>query len=203
MSARTPKYSCAPPAARRKPTNTSSKIRTIPRSVQTSRKRLQPGAVGLAIEMAGAGTVDQRGIAGRIGVGVQRLQRVDQHAGDVAARPQHMERPLGHLGQRIGLVRRNRVADAGLHVAPPAVIGAGETNQMRAAGVVAGKPHRLHHRFGAGHVERDFVEPRYFAEPSHVIEDDRVIGPEHRSKRMRARLRLARCIPCRSRCRRC
>jgi hypothetical protein len=38
MSARTPKYSWAPPAARRKPTKTSSKISTMPRSVQTSRK---------------------------------------------------------------------------------------------------------------------------------------------------------------------
>ena len=37
MSALTPKYSCAPPGAKRKPTNTSSKISTMPRSVQTSR----------------------------------------------------------------------------------------------------------------------------------------------------------------------
>ena len=153
-------------------------------------QRLQPFAVGRAIEMAGAGTVDQRGIAGRIGVGMQRLQRVDQHAGDVAPRPQHMQRPLGHVGQRIGLVRRNRIADAGLHVAPPAVIGAGETNQMRAAGVIAGKPHRLHHRFGAGHVERDLVEPGNLAQPADIVGDDGMIGAEHRAERMRARLGL-------------
>ena len=117
---------------------------------------------------------------------MQRLQRIDQHAGDVAARPQDMQRPLGHVGQRIGLVRRNRVADAGLHVAPPAVIGAGEAHQMRAAGVVARQPHRLHHGFGAGHVERDFVESGNLAQPLHVVGDDGVIGAEHRAERMRA-----------------
>jgi hypothetical protein len=37
MSARTPKYSCAPPGASLKPTNTSSKISTMPRSLQTAR----------------------------------------------------------------------------------------------------------------------------------------------------------------------
>ena len=45
---------------------------------------LQPFAIGRTIERALARTVDERGIAGRVGVGVQRLQRIDQHAGDVA-----------------------------------------------------------------------------------------------------------------------
>lgn len=56
---------------------------------------------------------------------------------------------------------------------------------MRALGVVARKPHRLHHRFGAGHVERDLVEARDLAEPLHVLEDDGVVGAEHRSERVR------------------
>jgi len=47
------------------------------------------------------------------GVRMQRLQRIDQHAGDVAARLQDMQRPLRHVGQRIGLVRRDRVATPG------------------------------------------------------------------------------------------
>ena len=121
---------------------------------------------------------------------MQRLQRIDQHAGDVAARPQHMQRPLRHVGKRIGLVRRHRIADAGLHVAPPAMIGAGEANQMRAPGVVAREPHRLHHGFGAGHVERDFVEPGNLAQPLDVVGDDGMIGAEHRAERMRALLGL-------------
>ena len=147
---------------------------------------LQPLGVGRAVEIAVARTVDQRGIAGRVGVGVQRLQRIDQHAGDVAARAQHVQRPLRHVGQRIGLVRRYRIADAGLHVAPPAVIGAGEANQMRTFGVIARQPHRLHHGFGAGHVERDFVEPGNLAQPLHVVGDDGMIGAEHRAERVRA-----------------
>ena len=203
MSARTPKYSWAPPAARRKPTNTSSKIRTMLRSVQTCRSALQPFAVGLAIEARRCASCRPARNRRRVGVGVQRLQRIDQHAGDVAPRSQDVQRPLRHVGQRIGLVRRNRIADAGLHVAPPAVIGAGETNQMRSPGVVAGEPHRLHDRFGAGHVERDFVEPGNRAQPLDVVDDDGMVGAEHRAERMRARLGARRCIPCRSRCRRC
>jgi hypothetical protein len=89
-------------------------------------------------------------------------------------------------GQRIGLVRRDRVADAGLHVAPPAVIGAGEANQAFAAGVIAGEAHRLHHGFGAGHVERDLVEPGNLAQPPHIIRDHGMIGAEHRAQRMGA-----------------
>ena len=149
---------------------------------------LQPFGVGRAIERALARTVDERGIAGRVGVGVQRLQRIDQHAGDVLARAQHVQRPLRHVGQRIGLVRRHRIADAGLHVAPPAVIGAGEANQMRALGVVARQPHRLHDRFGAGHVERDFVEAGNLAQPLHVLGDDGMVGAEHGAERVRALL---------------
>ena len=102
------------------------------------------------------------------------------------ARPQHVQRPLRHVGQRIGLVRRHRIADAGLHVAPPAVIGAGEANQMRAPGVVARQPHRLHHGFGAGHVERDLVEAGNRAQPFDVVGDDGVVGAEHGPERMRA-----------------
>ena len=157
----------------------------MPRSVQTSRSCLQPFAIGRAIEIAAARAVDQCGIAGRAGIRMQRLQRIDQHAGDVAAGLQDMQRAFGHVGQRVGLVRRNRVADAGLHVAPPAVIGACETHQMRAAGVVAREPHRLHHGFRAGHVERDFVESGNLAEAPHVVRDDGVIGTEHRAECMR------------------
>ena len=117
---------------------------------------------------------------------MQRLQRIDQHAGDVAPTLQDTQRPFRHLGQRIGLVRRDRVADAGLHVAPPAVIGAGEANQMRTPGVVTGEPHRLHDGFGAGHVERDLVESGNRTQPGDVVDDDGVVGSEHRAERMRA-----------------
>ncbi|MEY9293182.1 hypothetical protein ABH979_006256 [Bradyrhizobium ottawaense] len=157
----------------------------MPRSVADLAQPREPFSVGRAVEIAAARRVDQRGIAGRVGVGMQALQRVDQHAGDVLARAQDVQRLLRHLGEGVGLVRRNRVADAGLHVAPPAVIGAGETNQMRALGVVARQPHRLHHGLGAGHVERDFVEAGDLAEPLHVLEDDGMVGAEHGAECMR------------------
>ena len=101
-----------------------------------------------------------------------------------------MQRPLGHVGKRVGLVRRNRVADARLHVAPPAMIGAGKAHQMRALGVIARKPDRLHDGFGAGHVEGDFVEPGNLAQPFHVVGDRGMVGAEHRAERMRARFAL-------------
>ena len=66
------------------------------------------------------------------------------------------------------------------------MIGAGETNQMRAPGVVARQPHRLHDRFGAGHVERDFVEPGNLAQPLHILGDDGMIGTEHGAECMGA-----------------
>ena len=59
---------------------------------------------------------------------------------------------------------------------------------MRAAGVIAGEPDRLHHRFGARHVERDLVEPGNLAQPPHVLGDDRMVGAEHGPERMRALL---------------
>jgi hypothetical protein len=52
--------------------------------------------------------------------------------------------------------------------------------------VVARQPHRLHDRFGAGHVERDFVEPGNLAQPLHVLGDDGMVGAEHGAERVRA-----------------
>ena len=61
---------------------------------------------------------------------------------------------------------------------------------MRALGVIARQPHRLHDRFGAGHVEGDFVEPGNLAQPLHIVGDGGVVGAEHRPERMGARLTL-------------
>ena len=52
--------------------------------------------------------------------------------------------------------------------------------------MVARQPHRLHHGFGAGHVERDLVEPGNFAQALDVVVDDGVIGAEHGTERMGA-----------------
>ena len=46
---------------------------------------------------------------------------------------------------------------------------------MRAFGVIARQPHRLHDGFGAGHVEGDFVKPGNLAQPFDVVGDGRVI----------------------------
>ena len=113
---------------------------------------------------------------------MQGLERIDQHAGDVAPPPQHAQRRFGHVGKRIGFVRRRRIADAGLHVAPPAVIGAAKAHQMRSAGMIARQPHRLHDGFGARHMKRYLVEPGNFLEEFDVLDDQRMVGAEHRAK---------------------
>ena len=41
------------------------------------------------------------------------------------------------------------------------------------------KPHRLHHRFGARHVERHLVQPGDLADSFDVIGDDRMVGAQH------------------------
>src|SRR5262249_45091438 len=66
-----------------------------------------------------------------------------------------------------------------LHVVPPAVVGPGEAHEMRAAGVVTRQPHGLHHGFGAGHMERHFVEPGDGFEGAYVLGDERVVRTEH------------------------
>ena len=117
---------------------------------------------------------------------MKRLQGIHENAGDIAPRPQDMQRPLRHVGEGIGFVRGNRIAHTWLHVTPPAMIGTCEANQMRSARMIAGKPHRLHHSFGTGHVERDFVETGNLAEPANIVRNHRMVGAEHRSQRVGA-----------------
>ena len=54
---------------------------------------------------------------------------------------------------------------------------------MAALSVKARQTHRLHHRLGARHVERDFIQPRDFFEPLHVLQHARVVRPQHRPQR--------------------
>jgi hypothetical protein len=127
-----------------------------------------------------AGAVEQGRIAGRAGIRMQGLQRVDQHAGDIATRPQHLECGRVHVFERIGFARLHRIAHAGLHIAPPTVIRAAESHQMRALRVIARQPHGLHDRFRAGHVERDFIESRNREQAPDILRSQRVIGAQHR-----------------------
>ena len=139
----------------------------------------QPLGVGGAVEAGLAAAGDQRPVARCACVRVQRLQGVHQHARDVAALPQHAQRVLVHLAQRVGVARRHRVAHARLHVAPPAVVGPAEAHEVRAARVVAGETHRLHHGLGARHVERHLLVAGDLLQPAHVVGNRWVIGAQH------------------------
>ena len=125
-----------------------------------------------------AAAVDQAAVAGRGGIGMQGLQRVDQHAGDVLAVTQHLQGPLVHFLQRVGVAGRQRVAGAGLHVFPPAVVSPAEAHQVLPPGVVAGQAHGLHHGFGAAHVEADLVQARDFLQLLHVPGHGRVVAAQ-------------------------
>ena len=131
-------------------------------------QRAQPRGVGSAVEVRAAAAVHELCVGRRVGVGMQGLERVDQHAGDVAPRAQHLQRTLVHVAQRVGLARRQWVARPGLHVFPPAVVGAAKAHEVLAPRVVARQAHGLHHGFGARHVKRDFVQARDGLEPRDV-----------------------------------
>ena len=137
--------------------------------------------------MRAARAVHQRAVAWRVHVRMQGLQRVHQHAGDVVALAQHAQRVLVHVLQRIGVRRRDGIADSGLHVLPPAVVGAAEADQVRTPRVIAREAHRLHHRLGAGHVERNLVQPGNFAQATRVVRDRGMVGAQNCAQRGRAR----------------
>ena len=131
--------------------------------------------------MGAAAIGQQRGIGGCGLVRVEGLQRVDQHAGDVAPCAQHMKGAIGHLGQSVGLVGGGRVASPWLHIAPPAVVSTAEPHEVGAPRVVSGQTHSLHDRLGAGHVERHFIQAGDFPQTRNIGGDQRVIRPQHRA----------------------
>ena len=113
---------------------------------------------------------------------MQCLQRIDQHAGDIAAPAQHTQAIRVHVFQGVGFAGRQRIADAGLHVAPPAMIGAAEADQMSSPGVVAREPHRLHDGFGARHVKGYLFQSGNLQQAPHVVGGHRMVGAQHRSQ---------------------
>ena len=62
------------------------------------------------------------------------------------------------------------------------MIGARETHDQFAAGVKPGQPDCGHHRLGAAHVERNFIEFRDRFEDSYVVGDDGMEGTQHRAE---------------------
>src|SRR5262245_3710050 len=48
--------------------------------------------------------------------------------------------------------------------------------------MIAGKSYRLHHGFGAGHMERNLVQPGNLGQTFDVVHDDRVIRAKHGTK---------------------
>ena len=130
--------------------------------------------------MNAAAAVDQRRIRGCRFVRMHGLQGVHQHASDVIAVAQYTQGVGMHVVQS-QCVRgwRHGVARAGLHIVPPAVVGASEANDFAFAAVVARQANRLHYSFSARHVEGNFLHARYFAQAFDVVQHTGVVRAEH------------------------
>ena len=113
---------------------------------------------------------------------MQCLQRIDEHAGDVAAAADYGEAAFVHVAQGICVVRGERIAGARLYVVPPAMVGTAEAHEMAAARVIAREANGLHHRFGARHVKRDFIEPRDAFQGGGIVGDAGVVAAEYRAQ---------------------
>ena len=114
---------------------------------------------------------------------MQRLQRVDQHAGDVLAAAQHVQRGWVALAQRERVSCGHRVAGARLHIVPPAVVRAAKAHDLVAPGVVTRQPYRLHDRLGARHMEGHLVKPGDLTQSPQVVENAWMVGAENRAER--------------------
>ncbi len=87
-------------------------------------------------------------------------------------------RKLSSDVQSVGVPRRHGIANARLNVTPPSMISPAKTHQMRPAGVVAGKPRRLHDRLCSGHVKRNFVQSENLLESLNIGGDHWMISAE-------------------------
>ena len=101
---------------------------------------LQPLRIGCAVEGGLRAAVDQRrNPPARSRSGCSACSGLTSTQAMLRAGPQHAQRVVGHVLQRIGVARRNRIADARLHVAPPAVVGAAEAHEAGAAACGSGR----------------------------------------------------------------
>ena len=62
------------------------------------------------------------------------------------------------------------------------MIRATETHNVFALGVVTRQPNRLHHRFGARHVERHFIHARYSFQSFSIAGRAGVVRPQHKAQ---------------------
>ena len=115
---------------------------------------------------------------------MQGLKWVHQNAGNITSRRKHFQRGFVHVFQRVSVLRCDRIANTGLHVAPPAVVRATKSDEMGALRVILCKTHRLHDRLGAGHMKRDFVQPGDRLQPCHILGHHWMIGTEHGPQRL-------------------
>src|ERR1700722_5229693 len=77
---------------------------------------------------------------------------------------------------------RPLATESRLHAVPPAVIGASEAYNQLPAGVESRQPDRGHHRFGAAHMKRHFVQFRNGFQKVDVFCNHRMQGAQNRAK---------------------
>ena len=141
---------------------------------------LQPLGIGFSIKVRETLAIYQGRICWCCLAGVQALQRVDQHTGNIVAVVQHTQSRIVHVAQGQGVVRRGHgVARAWLHIVPPAVVRASESHQFALTCVVARQSHSLHDGLGARHMERHFVFIGDGTQALHVVQYTGVVGTQN------------------------
>ena len=163
MSARTPKYSWAPPGASRKPVYTSSKMSGTLDSEQTARSWREPPAVAASSSDSVCRTplVSRMASLGGGALGWNDCTGLTSTAGDLPGPPADQIAATPGGDPSASDSRRGRARCRGPAARRPT---SRDTRRRRhdelAARVEAGQAHRGHDRLGTAHVERHLVELR-------------------------------------------
>ena len=122
--------------------------------------------------------VKQNGIVGRRRVRMKCLHRINEYGGDLrAAQTDELEHGRIHILDRQAIIDTTFAAQARLHTIPPAVIGAGKTDDQFASGVKSRQAYRRHHRRRAAGVKRHFILARDALKRGDVVANQRMQGP--------------------------
>src|SRR5215472_15164104 len=122
---------------------------------------------------------EENGVARRWRIRVERLNRIDDHSGDIPFHPANgVERSEIDVLQRDAVVDLSLAAQPRLYAVPPSMIGARETDDRFPMCVKSRESDRGHDGFGPAHMERYLVQPGYGLEHGNVFSDDRMKRPQ-------------------------
>ena len=158
-SGRTPVSPCTPPGPTRKPADDLVEDRAARRCRSAPFAQVLEEALGRRHEahVRRVGLGEERGE-------LVRGERLVERGGVVPRHDDRAGRDLGrHARRRRDALRREAAAGVGEQAVDVAVVGAGELQQLRAAGHRAGEPDRAHRRLGARRRHPQHLHARHAA----------------------------------------